>query len=359
MRQFSHPLTAPGAFVGGRDVEAVHFGGPERPRALRDLLAQRIEAVSPGGEINWLTYYFRDESLADALVRAHRRGVHVRVCVEGSPRVRHANRAVIARLSGSQTGIGPGLRVVQRGLFRHLHEKLFLFSDPCPTALVGSFNPSGREADDPAMIRRIGDQDRGHNLLVELRGDIVEQLAAHARALHDERSAVFRHFREEGASSMAVGDLQAFLFPRRDNPLVARLRRITSGGRLRIAASHLRDPSMARLLTALAGSGVKVQLLAEATQRRVPGYLERRLVAGGVEFRRYRHPDHLPMHCKFVLAECSGERWSAFGSFNLTRTSRWLNTELLMMSDNEHLFDALSALWDAMQAEMAIHARDA
>ena len=43
------------------------FGGPDRPaRALRDLLEQKVDEVPPGGSIAWITYYFRDEALAEA-----------------------------------------------------------------------------------------------------------------------------------------------------------------------------------------------------------------------------------------------------------------------------------------------------
>ena len=35
----------------------VHFGGPDRPpRALRDLLHARVEAVPAEGTIDWMTY---------------------------------------------------------------------------------------------------------------------------------------------------------------------------------------------------------------------------------------------------------------------------------------------------------------
>src|SRR3954452_3199189 len=72
----------------------VYFGGSDRaPRFLRNLLEQRIDAVPQGGSILWATYYFRDEALAEALVRAHRRGVILTLCIEGKPRKGSANEA--------------------------------------------------------------------------------------------------------------------------------------------------------------------------------------------------------------------------------------------------------------------------
>lgn len=340
-------------------VTSVFFGDPKSPGRLRDLLEARVDAVPPGGEIVWLTYYFRDERLADALIRARRRGVRVLVSVEGAPRVRSANCAVIAKLGDPESGIGGGLRVVKRSLFRHLHEKLYYFSHPRPVVLAGSFNPSGNQPEDPAILRKIGDQDRGHNFLVELSGSAVGPLVEHARALHDHVPRLWEHFSTRWGQPIRAGKLRAYLFPRLGSPLDAMLQRLGPGARLRIAASHLRDGSIAATLAVLAGAGVQVELLTEETQRRVPQRIEQRLIASGVDFARYRHPDRLPMHNKFVLAETPEGRWAAFGSFNLTRTSRWLNTELLVVSEDDHVFDAFAGRWDAMKAEMAEHNRSA
>ena len=70
----------------------VHFGGPGRPDGgLRDLLAERVSQVPAGGAIDWVTYYLRDRRLAGELVAARRRGVAVRVTLEGRPRTTGAN----------------------------------------------------------------------------------------------------------------------------------------------------------------------------------------------------------------------------------------------------------------------------
>jgi hypothetical protein len=156
----------------------VYFGGPDCARGrLRDVLAQRVSQVPAGGAIDWVTYYFRDRRLAEDLLAARRRGVTVRVTLEGRPRTPHANDRVV-RMLGGPDGLGEGFRLIGRAtdskyqaLWRpRLHEKLYCFSHPEPAAFIGSFNPSGDDPEDsPAVIREIGDQDRGHNLLVELR----------------------------------------------------------------------------------------------------------------------------------------------------------------------------------------------
>ncbi len=225
--------------------------------------------------------------------------------------------------------------------------------------LVGSFNPSGNSSEDPGIVRKIGDQDRGHNFLAELSGAAVAPLVAHARALHDHPPGLLEQFSAKGNRPIRTGSLRAYFFPRLRSPLDALLRGLQPGSRLRIAASHLRDGSIAATLVMLATSGVKVELLTEETQRRVPERIEQRLLASGATFARYHHPDHLPMHNKFVLAETPEGRWAAFGSFNLTRTSRWLNSELLMVSEDKRVFDAFADRWDAMKLEMAAHTQAA
>ena len=312
----------------------VHFGGPDRSLgALRDLLEARVDAVPEGGAIDWMTYYFRDSRLAEALARAHRRGVAVRICVEGRPRHRGANDAVIALLKRE---VGDGLRVEHR-LFgaSHLHSNLYAFSGPVRHALVGSFNPSGNQPEDANLIADIGDQDRGHNLLVELDDPAaVDALVDHAR---------FRT-RLDGP--------QLFSFPRGfANPLDRRLEVLGRGARLRIAASHFRSRSMTRTLERLAVRGVAIEVLTHHTRRRTPDSVLSALRSKGIRTLRYDHPDALPMHAKFILAERNGERWAAFGSYNLTNTSRWLNQELLAFSTDAEIWSALDRRWTDMTAE--------
>jgi phosphatidylserine/phosphatidylglycerophosphate/cardiolipin synthase-like enzyme len=321
---------------------AVMFGGPDLPpRALRDLLEQRIDDVHPGGSIDWATYYFRDQGLAAALVRAHRRGVAVRVCLEGRPRHPGANDAVIRLLGSAGQGIGDGLTIVSHVLPLHLHLKLYCFSGPRPTALLGSFNPSGDAADDAAVMSDIGDQDRGHNLLVEFaHADLVSALVAHIARLQRPRRWL------EPDACIRTADAELFFTPFvRRNPLLERLSSLPRGSVLRVAASHVRDFDVARCIARLVANGVAVHLLTGDTERRSPGRITDYLAASGVRVLRFRNADGLPMHCKFMLADAPGGRWAAVGSYNLTRSSRWLNRELLAFSANPVLWRTLDLRW--------------
>jgi phosphatidylserine/phosphatidylglycerophosphate/cardiolipin synthase-like enzyme len=310
------------------------------------LLEQRVDAVGPGGCIDWMTYYFRDEGLADALIRAHRRGAVVRVSMEGSPRRRHANDAVIRRLQDPVNGIGGGLRAVRHAIPLHLHAKIYCFSDPEPHALVGSFNPSGSQPGHDAILADIGDHDCGHNLLIELNEpEVVEALVRRTRAVH-EGVSIYQLMSAPNGARVAGWSCDGVLFPYfGPNPLDRRLNGLQPGAELRIAASHVRDPHFARVLRTLSACGVEVSLLTHHTLRRTPRRIEAELVRDGVRVFRYEHPAGLPMHCKFMLVRDGDARWAAFGSYNLTATSRWLNQELLAFSSDRALWSELDRRW--------------
>lgn len=324
-----------------------HFGGPDRPPGLlRDLLESRVDAVPPGGAIDWMTYYFCDERLAASLVRAHRRGVAVRLCLEGSPRHSGANDAVIARLAHPRDGIGDGLRIMRHLLATNLHAKAYCFSGPRPMVLIGSFNPSGNDAENPQLTADIGDHDRGHNLLVELEdASIIAALRSRIDCLFAGLGSLDLAARPELARFRGES-CEGLLFPYfRRNPLTVRLERLRSGSSLRVAASHIRDPGFARLLSRLAARGVATSVISHHTKRRLPRAIERILAGSDVKLYRYRHPDGLPMHCKFLLVEEPEQRWCSFGSYNFTRTSRWLNHESLLFSSDEPFWWGLDGRW--------------
>jgi len=357
MAQSSAVFIQTPAFSTGPTPLQPIFGGPDCPaRALRDFLERKIDDVPSGGAIDWMTYYFRDEALARALIRAHRRGVEVKLCLEGRPRLGSANNRVIEMLRHPDQGIGNGLRVIQHVLPLHLHTKLYCFSGPQPTALIGSFNPSGNLPEDPRVIRSIGDQDQGYNLLVELRDlETVAALRDRIAVLHSSRRGLFGRVRRPVPWLLAP-DAEIYCSPfLRRNPLHERLVAMPRGSVVRIAASHVRDFTVARCLVELVGRGVQVDLLTGGSGRRAPSRIGKYLIAGGVRVFRFGHPEQLPMHAKFILADGPRDRWVAFGSYNLTRTSRWLNHEMLAFSSDADLWWNLDARWTEMTSDRWVH----
>ncbi|SEL35710.1 phospholipase D-like domain-containing protein [Nitrosovibrio tenuis] len=349
--------------LGDEFSSAIYFGGPDQPPgALRNVLAAHVAAVPPGGSINWVTYYFRDLRLAEALIQAYKRGVNVTLSLEGKPRIPHANDAVIAMLSGSD-GLGDALRVVtitgipspaNKSWKPQLHEKLYCFSHPKPVALIGSFNPSGNmPEEDPEIIREIGDQDRGYNALIGLRDPtLVEELVKHARHLHQAPPGLFYRFSADANRAIHSPDTTIHLWPRvRPHPVVQFLSQVNSSARVRVVASHIRTEAAVDVMIGLARRGVALEIFAESTLRRVTPKVERRLATVGIRFRRIRNPEHLPMHLKFVLIEDSDRAWSIFGSFNWTKPSFWLNHEIAAISSDPAIFQAFAGRWDVLENE--------
>ena len=343
----------------------VFFGGPDLPAyRLRDLLEERIAAVPAGGFIDWVTYYFRDRRLAGELLKAHRRGVKVTVTLEKRPRTGHANQFVAGMLGG-EDGLGTGFRCLSfgghlaalGGMWKpHLHEKLYCFSHPKPIALIGSFNPSGDGPEnDRAIIEEIGDQDRGHNVLVGITDPVlVDWLVAHARLIHRSKYPMFRRF--SGIANRAVkgNDTIIHFWPRiRPHPAVQFLSRLGRDARIRIVASHIKGTRVVKSIIRFAQNGAAVEILAEPTLRRVPMATEQMLIQAGIPFRRVSHPARLPMHNKFVLAEKGSQRWVIFGSFNWTMRSYWLNYEIGALSTNAELFEAFAKRWEDLAAQEA------
>lgn len=343
----------------------VHFGGPDLPpRRLRDLLEAHVHAVPPGGAIDWVTYYFRDRPLAAALLEAHRRGGRVTVTIDGRPRTAHASDRVAAMLAGPR-GLGDGFRALRmarvpapsgRLQAPHLHEKIYAFSHPGPVAFVGSFNPSGDDPEEqPELIEEIRDQDRGHNVLVGFHDPVlVRALTAHARWVHRARLVGLAGSLAAANRAVVAGPTELHFLPRPGpHPVARRLGRLRPGARVALTGSHVKGRGAVRLLAALARGGVGVEVLAEATRRRVPTRVEEDLRAAGVAVRRLVDPAGLPLHDKFVLAEEAGRRWVAFGSFNWTTRSRWLNREVCAISTDPALVGAFADRWQALAAVAA------
>ena len=341
----------------------VFWGGPDRPaRFLRDLLEERIHGVPSGGEILWVTYYFRDEALAGALVQASQRGVKVRVVMEGNPRSGAVNNRVRKLLEGNDA-LGGNFRAVNHRLFDNrflrscrLHEKLYYFSHPVPCALIGTFNPSGNDPEDLAIIRTIGDQDRGHNVLVELQDKtLVEGLYEHAYRMFRMTHGPWERFLAESNRVLSSRNTRILFFPRTQRKDFDELfEGLVTGCSLRMAVSHLNDKAICKRLFALAGQGVRIEILAHDTKRRVPAWVEGQMLRNGIIFNRYVHPEGFPMHNKFILIDTPDRHTVAFGSMNLSVRSLRANHELLVVDDNLGLYQIFRRRWNEMLLEMKV-----
>jgi phosphatidylserine/phosphatidylglycerophosphate/cardiolipin synthase-like enzyme len=338
----------------GKPLGRVEFGGPDLPpRRLRDLLQQHVDRSQPGGRIDWATYYFRDRALAEALMRASDRGVKVRLVLEPIPRREGANDQVIDMLKAHGLAGGFHLRspVGRDGAKGHLHAKIYAFSHP-DIAWVGSFNPSGDVPEDPEVIAEIGDQDRGHNLLVgierprlvrALRRYIDELISPSRLPLWARLSSYWR---------IRDGGTRLYFYPRIATQLVElRISLLGRSARLRAAISHLKKGPLTKALARAARRAADLKLLVHDTERRVSPKAFAFLEEAGVRIRRVAHAEDLPMHAKFILITSRRKTTAWLGSYNFNDKSRLHNAELLMSTTDPAVVDSLSRRFEKI-AEM-------
>ena len=328
----------------------VEFGGPDLPpRRLRDLLQQHVEQAPPGSRIDWATYYFRDRALASALIRASDRGVNVRLALDPEPRRAGSNDTVIAMLQ--RHGLGGGLHLYRpehKG--GHLHAKVYAFSEP-DVAWIGSFNPSGDDPDDAEVIAEIGDQDRGHNLLVGItRPKLTSELRRFVGRISD-RGRMPYPLRLEAYQPVVDGNSWLYFYPRIVRAIAEpSIRKLGRGDRVNGAVSHMKTGPFTTALIAAARRGAEVDLLVHDTERRVPSDLVDRLQGAGASITRVRDPDGLPMHAKFLLVRDCGLRFAWLGSYNFNNRSRRRNSEVLLRTGDGALIDALEQRFAAIEA---------
>jgi cardiolipin synthase len=178
-RRRSRHTTADTGFVGGNHIELLRGGGQLFP-AMHAAIAGAQREV-------WLaTYIFHDDAtslaLADALIAADRRGVRVRVVVDG-----FGSGGSLVTLRGRFEGSGVAFAVFrpmdrwwrwfQRGQLRRLHQKLCVVDGE--VAFVGGINV----IDDHCDLRHgICDQPR-LDYAVEVRGGLVDAVTQSVRSI--------------------------------------------------------------------------------------------------------------------------------------------------------------------------------
>jgi hypothetical protein len=267
-------------------------------------------------------------------MRASDRGVRVTLVLEPDPRRAGTNDAVISMLAGH--GLNGGFHLYRPAPFDrgHLHAKIYVFSHP-DVAWIGSFNPSGDVPEDAEVVAEIGDQDRGHNLLLPIESArLTAALRHHVEKLAGWNPApVF--LRPHSNHTIQEAGTKLYFYPRLlTYPVERSIARLKAGDRLRGAISHLKAGELTKRLAKAVGRGAKVDLLVHDTERRVPTELVEQLANDGVGIVRVSHPDDLPMHAKFLLIERAGECQAWLGSYNFNKKSRRRNAEILLRTDD-------------------------
>jgi cardiolipin synthase A/B len=367
---------APGIeFSGGNEVRLL-AGGDELFPAMREAIAHATHEV-------WLaTYIFHDDeaahSMADALAEAARRGVRVRVVVDG-----FGSKATLDTLRGWFDGSGVALAVfrpldrwtayLQPGQLRRLHQKLLAVDEGC--AFVGGINI----IDDRNDLRHGRTEAPRLDFAVRVRGPLVALVSQTARAMWT-RAAFGQEWREEllalARSAEPVAGARALLlrlriwkrgaaeaaqelapvraaFVVRDN---LRQRRAIErsyiealqGARSRIdlvCPYFYPGRVFRRTLRNAAKRGVKVRLLLQGKlDYRIAGLaaqvLYDELLAHGVRIYEYT-PAFL--HAKVALAD---DDWATVGSSNIDPLSLLLNLEANVVVSDAPFTQALAAAFE-------------
>lgn len=337
----------------------VFFGGPDKPPYfLRDLLAQKIGCVKPGGEIFWVTYYFRDLVLAHKLIEAVKRGVKVSLVLEARPRLKNANDEVYNLLKSSDVNVKyvkhptPHKRLF-KGMPK-IHEKIYYFRDKNEAfAFIGSFNPSGRENDDPEIIELIGDQDRGHNFLVEITDtNLLNAIYEHCKYMKNINHGILENFKRQ-RPEITTHNTTLYFFPH------AGVKRIKdffncaeSGDKIFIAASHITLFNVFYNSLNLKKENIKIEIISHNTRRRFPKFVQKELEKNSIKSLRYEHPNNYPMHNKFIIIEKQDETLVGFGSLNLTHRSLYESHEIFAVTNDKNLAAAFKKRWQEIYLEI-------
>ena len=371
-------------FSGGNQVRLLQ-GGEELFPAMRAAIDAAQHEV-------WLaTYIFHDDpsamALVDALVAADRRGVRVRVVVDGFGS-KASLPALRARMTGHD-GVGVALAVfrpmhrwwswLQPGQMRRLHQKLCAVDGQ--VGFVGGINI----IDDRIDLRHGRSERPRLDYAVEVRGPVVEGVEQTARAVWT-RAWLGRDFRDEVIALARSGE-----------PL-SRLRRLIKqmrmprGAGLRIAPGHLEPMEAAfvlrdnlrqrrtiersyiaalqsareridlvspyfypgaafrRALREAARRGVRVRLLFQGkVDYRIAGMAARvlyeELIASGVRIYEYM-PAFL--HAKVALVD---DDWATVGSSNIDPMSLLLNLEANVIVRDAGFNAELDKRFDAALAD--------
>lgn len=292
---------------------------PVRDRhVISDAIAANIEATPAGEAIEVSTFVIDSEKIADALVRADRRGVAVHVIVARNMMPRSATSRSLARALNAAPARS-WLRwsvTAARGPFGMMHEKTFRFSRAGAArwiTMTGSYNASERadRASYATMWQVVG------------RRDIYDRFADVFAQQRAQRSLATPYRAYDG------DDWSAYFFPEgprgpaRD-PVLQRLAAIPArpATEIRVVMFSMweaRGTRIAERLAALARGGARISLVAGPT---VSSDVIATLRSGGVRVRSGCFADGSYAHGKDMSAsyvvDGRRESWTWIGSDNWT-----------------------------------------
>jgi phosphatidylserine/phosphatidylglycerophosphate/cardiolipin synthase-like enzyme len=317
----------------------VPSGTPEQQNAIADHIDSLIDATPPGGLIRIAIYKFTSPTFANALVNAERRGVRVRLVVDGGSRGNAAYRKV-AKALGTSRKRRSWIVACEHGCIgdKIMHNKFYLFSRTGPasdvvvqssanmttTNRVNAWN-NAFTTSDSALYRGYGDY---FSALAERRHH-----KGHYRVTHGDDATLYTFPRASGDTLyQMLGHVGC-----------------SGGTAVRVATYDLTRTDIARRLWSLAHQGCDVRVVYTELGKRAGRLLRR---AGGPRILDSHYRDTF-VHSKYVLIDGSyaGENRQIVitGSPNDTKPGLRDNDEAMLAIDDPAIHaryaDNFAALW--------------
>ncbi|OEJ51910.1 hypothetical protein BGK72_15185 [Streptomyces agglomeratus] len=333
---------------------------------IRDHITGLVNRAAAGTSITVSMYTFTDDTVADALVAAKRRGVSVKVILD---------RTSVTMTGGEYDTLAAGLGTDRT-------RPSWVLACPAGRGCVGTRTLPG-DADGPInhnkffLFSSVGGSDpvvvqtsanMTHTQRTNLFNNAVTIVGA---GLYDIYRAYFADLLKYGASSGGLshyyrtpssGGYKTYFFPRRERQgaghnndartdtvkLILDNVGCAGGTQVRMAANLFTRDEVAKKLVSLKSAGCSVRLAHDGAPRSMSASVER-AVSGGLTERVRCYEDRgsgLPragLHSKYLLVEgtyagAAGRRLVFTGSHNYTYPALRSNDETLLKIDNATLF---------------------
>lgn len=324
-----------------------------RDDTVEQKLVSLIDAAVSGSRIRIAIFTFTRAPPRDALIRAHGRGVDVKLVVDGdAPSTSGSEIAALQAALGSarvRVCDAPGTACIGSGI---MHHKTFLFSE---------LADGSRNVVVQASHNLTATQLSMHNNALVVRGD-GPLFAAYEKTWNELFADVEipDYYRiDDGALGTRV-----YFFPRPSggDTTVSILGNVTcdATARIRVAAAFFTDArlAVAQALAQKASEGCDVAVLAGDDEIPLGAQVASALQGGGVALTRYpARAGGWGLHSKYLLIDAryagsAGHKQLVFtGSHNYTGPSLTKNDETLLKVDNAGVFAAYLADWAHARAE--------
>lgn len=278
-------------------------GGPDaRLAAAIDRAADRVELAA---------YDLTLWSVRDALIRAHQRGVQVRVVLESS----HLDRPEVLDL------LAAGIEVRGDGRPPLMHDKFLVIDDQ--QVWTGSMN-----------FTVSGTYSNNNNLVQIISAELSARYSAEFEEMfeRDEFGQLSVGERSYGPIELDGAQIEVWFSP--DQPVGARITELIQAAEhsIVVMAFNLTADPIAEALVEAAARGVQVRGLFETAQANNQGSDVERLAQAGIEVIYDSNPRN--MHHKVMVID---EQVVITGSYNFSRSAEERNDENLLVISSAEL----------------------